>query len=121
MNKNKNPDLQPEQRSRRKMSPGTLSGSELSEKDYFIECQKRNPDFIAARRDLEKRRQNLFPDENIRLSEFNAQQMAWFEDLINSWWDRPGPLLLENHDYPDSDSPAAVIFQPKVPPSLLPK
>ena len=91
------------------MSLRTLIASELSEKDYFIECQKRNPDFIAAERELEKRRQNLFPDENIRLSEFNDQQRAWFNDFINFWWDRPGPLLLETHDYPYSQTKVCLV------------
>jgi hypothetical protein len=87
----------------------SLVGPKLSEKDYLIECQKRNPDFILAQRDLEKRRRTLFPDENIRLSECNAQQKAWVNDFINSWWHRPGPLLLESHDHPYSRSKVCLV------------
>jgi hypothetical protein len=83
-----------------------LAASEMSEEDYLRECQSRNPEFIKAERDVQKRRQTLFPDESIRLSEFNAEQMAWFEDFINFWYDHPGPVLLGNHDYPN--------IQPKV-------
>ncbi|MBI2089926.1 MAG: hypothetical protein HYT78_14510 [Deltaproteobacteria bacterium] len=98
-------------RYRRPLSLESSIASELSDKDYLRECLYRNPDFIEAKRAFQKRWPNekdLFPDKNIRVSEFNAQQTAYFHDWVNFWWDWPGSILLGENDQ------AQPTTQPKV-------